>query len=526
MKKVALCLFALTASANMMAAETIYLSGNKYYGTLTQGEDYFIEGVTTGAGWYYDVDFFKVNGDGSLKFMAVTGDYTIKADTGKKYYRVFAGQEVQSGDTTTSTATLQSDGSGAIWVIGEQVNKPSYSAFPSDEKWWSDPDHTMCMAQVRDKVYQITFTVGEQLNRNKINFKFFTESGWGGEFNSEPEAYTQHRIFCNSDVFRIGTTTDYGSDGKTPKNGNLMLVDGARLYDGDVCKFTIDCTNGIDDVELVVEVERLGTVTEDVTFNGVRMTETDNCMRYEGTLEQNANIAIGGLNISDWYIDPDYFEQVDATTLKFRPVTGEYRVEAYASKKYFRVMALSGGHSAKLQSDGTGAIWVLGENTGKPTYANAAKWEEGSYKNLCMAQISPKVYQVTLVAGEQIPVDKVNFKFFHQNGWGGEFKGSSSMTCNSSIFAVGTGSNGHDDGNIYLIGTLTEGQPYVFTIDCTNGISNVELKVSGGDTTTAIQDIESAEQQKAGLYDLQGRRVNCHVNQGIYVKEGKKVVLK
>ena len=34
--------------------------------------------------------------------------------------------------------------------------------------------------------------------------------------------------------------------------------------------------------------------------------------------------------------------------------------------KYFSVIALKNGEAAKLQDDGTGAIWAIGTGIGKP----------------------------------------------------------------------------------------------------------------------------------------------------------------
>ena len=49
--------------------------------------------------------------------------------------------------------------------------------------------------------------------------------------------------------------------------------------------------------------------------------------------------------------------------MKFLPIDGSYQITANGKMKYFSVIALKNGEAAKLQDDGTGAIWAIG--TGK-----------------------------------------------------------------------------------------------------------------------------------------------------------------
>jgi len=95
-----------------------------------------------------------------------------------------------------------------------------------------------------------------------------------------------------------------------------------------------------------------------------------------------------------------------------------------------------------------------------------------------MAPVGDKKYQVTVVGGETVSVDAINFKFFHQKDWGGEF-GSQSLTSESDIVFVGNGTNGRDNGNLGIIEgkTLTAGKTYVFTVDVSGGINNAVLIV-------------------------------------------------
>jgi hypothetical protein len=83
------------------------------------------------------------------------------------------------------------------------------------------------------------------------------------------------------------------------------------------------------------------------------------------------------------------------------------------------------------------------------------------------------------VAGESINPSEINFKFFYQKDWGGEF-GSDALSSESDIVFVGDGENGRDNGNLGIVSgtTLEEGASYIFTVDLSAGNDNAVLEVS------------------------------------------------
>src|SRR6185312_523396 len=111
--------------------------------------------------------------------------------------------------------------------------------------------------------------------------------------------------------------------------------------------------------------------------------------------------------------------------------------------------ALQGSALASLQADGTGAVWIIGEGIGKPSLSsNTVGWNTDNA--LCLAPIGDKKYQITVVAGTTINAEDINFKFFHQKGWGGEFK-SPGISTTSDVVFIGDGDNGRDSGNLGLV---------------------------------------------------------------------------
>ena len=210
-------------------------------------------------------------------------------------------------------------------------------------------------------------------------------------------------------------------------------------------------------------------------INGNELVSVDdNNSQVDLNLLQGQQVTLEGFpNINDWWIDPDYFTSNDDGTLTFRPISGSYRIIANQALQYFRVYALNGSEPAKLSDDGSGALWVIGENVGKPSVsANPVGWT--TENALCMAQIRNKVYELSVVGGKTVSTNKINFKFFGQMGWGVELKGSVNYAGIISEFVgVGTGSDGHDDGNLYLLDgvTLKDNTIYKFVVDLTAGIN-------------------------------------------------------
>lgn len=214
-------------------------------------------------------------------------------------------------------------------------------------------------------------------------------------------------------------------------------------------------------------------------FAGHEMTMVDeNNFKVEAELEQEQVIELDGIaNLEEWWIDEDYFADNGDGTLTFKAISGKYRVTANFTNEYFVVESMNGNDLETLQSDGSGALWIIGEGIGKPSLANQVGWNTD--KALCMAQISPKIYQVTVVGGQSIDANSINFKFFHQKGWGGEFT-DANLSTTSDLVLVGNGVNGRDSGNLGLADgvALTQGATYVFKVDVTAGKENAVLSVN------------------------------------------------
>lgn len=196
-------------------------------------------------------------------------------------------------------------------------------------------------------------------------------------------------------------------------------------------------------------------------------------------------------NFEEWWLNPDYFNQNEDGTISFMAYDGNYRFIANTKLQYFQVVKLVAGAPGTLSEDGTGLPWILGENIGYPSLSNTPGWNPG--KGIPMAPQSDKVYQVTVIGGKNIAVNAINFKIFGQDGWGTEFTGDM-LTSQSDLIAVGDGTGGHDNGNLYLKDgvTLEANTIYVITLDCSNGINNAVL-------TTTIAGENQFEEKTVSL---------------------------
>ncbi|MDR1983496.1 MAG: DUF5125 domain-containing protein [Prevotellaceae bacterium] len=200
-------------------------------------------------------------------------------------------------------------------------------------------------------------------------------------------------------------------------------------------------------------------------------------------LTTGQEIIIDGIDdIANWWIDVDFLTKVLNNTFALVPVDGKYRITANTEHKYFRIEAMQGNDLATLQPDGSGAIWVIGNGIGKPSYVtNHVGWT--TENALCMSPIGNNQYQITFKAGETVDASSIDFKFFHQAGWGGEYS-NATLSTSSAIVFVGDGStqdyNGdnRDPGNLGLLQALEANAVYVFVIDVSAGIDNAILTVT------------------------------------------------
>ena len=315
--------------------------------TLTQNQTYTLTGVSDFADWDIDRDFFEradASNPEALTFLPMSGMYKVTANFKHSYLRI------EAMKSATELATLNEDGSGAIWAIGGMsVGKPTLKNAAS----WSPEQGGMCLARVADKKYQLTFVAGVSIDASSFDFKFFHQKTWGGEFGGDD-------ISTASDLVKISDS------------GNLGLAEGKTLDLGGIYRFTVDISGG--NTAAVLTVEKVGEQElppADITVNGTKMTQLDmDNYQVDLDLTQGQTLTLGGADaFTPAWINPDFFEAASATSVKLVPVSGKYRITANLATKVIDALVLNadGSGLATLSDDGHGAVYFIGYGIGPPT---------------------------------------------------------------------------------------------------------------------------------------------------------------
>lgn len=186
-------------------------------------------------------------------------------------------------------------------------------------------------------------------------------------------------------------------------------------------------------------------------------------------LEQGKPVTVEGLgDMSEWYIDPDYFETDAEGGMKLNATTGNYQMTIYHNEKYFTMKKLRKDGSDATFNDG--ALWMMAWGLAHPVMTRQFGFVE---KNaFCMAEIRPKVFQFTgkavaetdgVTKGGRFRYDYISAKYFFQNAWGGEM-GLVTLSDNAAEFLKPQSSAG---SNLSLIDgkKLTFNKTFRLTID-------------------------------------------------------------
>lgn len=403
-----------------------------------QGQVVDFGGVVDFNNWTFDYDYFILNEDFTeATFRAADGFYQFSYDSKNKWVKV------EPVDADGNLLTLSADGSGAPWVIGSGMGKPVIGP------GWNTEDGAYPMAQVADKVYQITFTAPGQVAVSGADFKFFHQKGWGGEF-------------LKSDYAEINLAPAFDMT----DSGNIQ---GKELKGGKSYKITLDLTDGVKAAKVSYEEVEVPVNMLDIQVNGVAAMKMSNTVYkvMAVQVEQNSIISFSGIsNPLDWYVDPDHFE-ITAEGLKFKAVSGYYSFELDLENQFVTPRRVKADGKAATYAD-EGAITVMGWGIAHPVMTSQLAWESGAL--ITLAEIEDGVYQFTGIAVEESDgetlggrwrYDYVSIKFFGQAGWGDE-QGTVTLTPEAQKWLS-------TPGNIELAEgvTLEMGATYVMTVtDC------------------------------------------------------------
>jgi hypothetical protein len=435
--------------------------------------------------WWIDPDFFEKTEEGLLTFLPIDGKYRIIANKGRKYFRV------QALKANGDLAELENDGSGAIYAYGD-VGNPTIANLVG----W-EPRKAVCLAPIGDKKYKLSGVAGERFKSTGLGIAFGPKfDDWRKirrpEIPANDENYGDPRYAPLADAVSEFIIVDTNTDDNVHLNGWNMQI-------GHTYTLILDASNGYQAIQLsILEDGVPPTPMPDnfpVTINGTSMTKMNNNGDFKAdvNLTQNAPVAIGGVEpaeFASWWLDPDFIG-VNEMVPYLVPKTGRYRVIANIRNMTFKVEPLDADDNpATLQLNGDGTVWVIGAGLGKPNLsANrsnnpATNFDWITEDALPMAPMGDGTFRITLKAGgedAQLYSTLINFKFFYQRGWGGEFRGTNDQITqyNGVISTASPLVTIVPDGNVVLTPgqSFENGATYRFTVNITGGLENIKLFV-------------------------------------------------
>lgn len=503
----------LLTSVGAFAQQSISANGEAV--ALKQNTAYTIKDATDK---YINPSWFTANNDGTYTFKAIDGNYVL-IDHGSLNYI-----EVRTTDKDGNDLTLQSDGTGALYLVGSQIGLPSTSENPQ-AFITSDLRKMISMAPVKAGVYEITLLAGEQIG-----------SGATGFYADKTNRLT------GSGTYKV--TSSSGPIVMNTSDGNLNAPSQAPYRSTIV--LTVDCSNGSSAIT-VKSTLTYPAKPISLTFNGKKMTNPGYDYYYTGTFTQGADYKVTGadvINGDDWYYDVDYFSKNADGSFKFLPITGTYTVRANFATRSFQVYPSEADGTAGSYNveDGTGAIWIRGNRwIYKPSYHFASAFYEGLGNlnaSLAMAPIEKNKWQLTLRLGKEVSPsantymnDRNNCYYFRIYGFLDKSNGVVfGNEVNQWFKAAYTISDKNDFipgpskvQNIRIMKKFEEGKTYRIILD-TSDPKNAKLSLEVTDTPTNIRSITTHESvNDNAIYNLAGQRVDSSYK-GVVIRGGKKMI--
>ena len=234
----------------------------------------------------------------------------------------------------------------------------------------------------------------------------------------------------------------------------------------------------------------------DLTASPTGNAAVVSCAQYrQGQKMEFGNV----VNVENWTIDPDFFDlDKDTKAVTFRAVDGLYRMAYDTENLFIKVEPMKDEENVMtLSEDGSGAVWAIGQNFGKPVIGPSWNTDDGAYP---AAQVSDKVYEFTLAVPGQLAVSGGRFKFFGEKGWGGDFKKDAYASVNlSPAFNM-------SDGGDIEVADVKAGKGYKIILDLTGGVKAAKISYEEVEVADTGLDItvngEKALKVSASVYKV------------------------
>ena len=486
----------LLASTNTMSAQqTLTVDGSKGYDWvdgdgLVQGTDYIIPG--TDETWYAMPDFFTHKVGNVWTFNAYsTPDYAYWITLDQNLKSINVTYRVDGKDPEGKYADWNTD-TYSLWMGGVGFGFPTFTSNPHA---WAASD--VALPQIAGKVFRIQFVIGEQLNPDNVNFKFFTSHDYG----NDGEMLQWIRMEQNEWIYLNGQDNEASGD-----LANCFLQPGAAFANGDTLTITIDM-NAIPGTATVTYQAK--KVADFPTFCGSDMTKKGNNWIYETNLTQGQELAFDnlaaageGMDIATAYVNESFATSLGGGKFRFNAIDGAYTVALYPSLNYIKITPGTYAEPTAWDDDcQTGAIWIVGNSSiGLPSYtSNQSNWGPNATNSIPLAEVAPNVFKITLTAGKEIATSGANFKFFKTAASWGDFIPE---TIENDYFYVNDPEAADNAGNVLPTGEFTAGDRFILTVDASQTPARFSVESMVVDLGAAtFGGAEMAKQGSAFVYE-------------------------
>ena len=247
-------------------------------------------------------------------------------------------------------------------------------------------------------------------------------------------------------------------------NGKLSLITEEQFNAGEASSIVLadDNIESIDTITfnpLTFELYFGGKVAQPVSALDVNVDLAEvagKTYRYAKIFFDPAmEVTIKGVTTMATAYNLDYMELKEGNVVNFLGEKGMYDVYYMTDQDYIVVEPLSDAIYPNV-------MWMTGVGFGQPTIApkiNTSWGFDNLGQYIACRTVAPKVYQFTAYLKNGVNADfetygSLNFKFFHQKGWGGEEKGGDYEQIGLNIKGVGSegltkvnGDTGAEAGN-------------------------------------------------------------------------------
>lgn len=454
------------------------------------------------------VDIYKLD-DGKPKPTISFAESVVEITYGDNYNKQAATVEGFSGNlvyTSSDESVVKFHGNNVIDVLGPGTVTITATAPATDTTSKSSASYTLKIYEPADATEGTTLALDEHFNdceSSRPDPENFGDKGWNGtnQFKSLPET-------CNWTV--DGTASPAG-------NGCLKLGTGTSAGDATSPSFTL---NG--KAPLAFDIAPW-TSSSDGSITGsksVTVTLTN------ATFEDGSTTKTVG---DPFTIGWNHFEY-DVTG------SGDVTINFHGGSQFFLDNVVVGGgaqpaHEINLTFSSAGYLtWVATADIdfSQTEGVTAYQITEATPKKITMVEVDkvPKGAAVMLKGSDTKTLKRTTEEVADLSDnkmkacTDGSVTGNGNGVTNTDVYVLGNGKSGL--GFYMLKGTLQAGKGY---LQVSEGTGNAKPNFISFEETTGVKTVVINKDSDGEVYNLQGIRV-AHPQKGIYVKNGKKYVIK